>query len=276
MERIYLRGTEEHFDNNPQALFLSGPRQVGKTTIAKEYLGEAIYSKYLNWDNLDHRQLILKGPGAVVQGLPLNALIQQKPVICFDEIHKFKDWKTFLKGFIDTYRDELRTLVTGSARLDLFSKSGDSLMGRYFLYRVHPLSVGEIVRPSLRNDLIGTPKKIEDDLFDHLLMFGGFPDPFLKGEQRYYRKWQNLRHKQFFQEDIQNLSNVQEISLMEVLANLLKHQAGQLTNYHTLSQKVRVTDTTIRRWISVFESLFFCFTIHPWSKNVARSLLKRA
>ncbi len=274
MERIYLKGTEEHFDNNTQALFLSGPRQVGKTTIAKEYLREAPYSKYLNWDNLDHRQLILNGPNAVVEGLPVNTLTEQKPVICFDEIHKYKDWKTFLKGFIDTYRDQLRTLVTGSARLDVFRKGGDSLMGRYFLYRVHPLSVGELLRPTLRNDIIGAPKKIADDLFDTLLTFGGFPDPFIKGDQQYYRKWQSLRHKQFFQEDIRDFSNIHELSLMEVLANLLIHQVGQLTNYHTLSQKVRVSDTTIRRWMSVFESLYFCFTIHPWSKNVTRSLLK--
>lgn len=187
MKRIYLKVVEEHFSNNTQALFLSGPRQVGKTTIAKEYLRESLYSKYINWDNLDHRELILNGPSALIQGLPLEALVKQKPVICLDEIHKFKEWKVFLKGFIDTYRDQIRTLVTGSARLDVFSKSGDSLMGRYFLYRVHPLSVGELVKPALRDEIVGSPKKIEDDLFETLLNFGGFPDPFLKAEQRYYR-----------------------------------------------------------------------------------------
>lgn len=274
MKRIYLNVVKEHFDNNTQALFLSGPRQVGKTTIAKEFLKESTYSKYLNWDNLDHRQLILKGPSAIVQDFPLQALIKEKPVVCFDEIHKYKDWKGFLKGFIDTYREKLQTLVTGSARLDVFSKSGDSLMGRYFLYRIHPLSVNELVRPTFRDEIIGKPIKIEDDLFETLLTFGGFPDPFIKSEMRYYKRWQNLRHQQFFQQDIRDISNIHEISLLEILASLLKHQVGQLVNYSNLARKVRVSDQTIRRWMSVFESLYYCFTIFPWSKNVSRSLLK--
>jgi predicted AAA+ superfamily ATPase len=274
MRRIYLDVAEEHFNDNTQALFLSGPRQVGKTTIAKAYLKEAVYSKYLNWDNLDHRQIILSGPSAVIQGLPLKALVKQKPVICFDEIHKFKNWKGFLKGFIDTYRDECQTLVTGSARLDVFNKSGDSLMGRYFLYRVHPFSINELINPSLRDEVIGPPRKIEDDVFEALLTFGGFPDPFIKGEKRYYKRWQNLRQQQFFQEDIRDLSSIHELALLEVLATLLKRQVGQLANYTTLAQRVRVSDQTIRRWMSVFESLYFCFTIRPWAKNVSRSLLK--
>jgi hypothetical protein len=274
MERIYLKSVKEHFDNNTQALFLSGPRQVGKTTIAKEFLQESSSFTYLNWANLDHRQLILSGPAAVVQNLSLQTLTPQKPIVCFDEIHKFKDWKGFLKGFIDTYQDELRTLVTGSARLDVFRKSGDSLMGRYFLYRVHPLSIHELINPTLSDDIIRFPKKIEDDVFETLLRFGGFPDPFIKSEERYYRKWQHLRHQQFFQEDIRDLSNIHELSLLEVLATLLKRQVGQLTNYSTLAQKIRVSDQTIRRWISVFESLYYCFSVQPWSNNVSRSLLK--
>lgn len=274
MKRIYLNLVEEHFNDSTQALFLSGPRQVGKTTIAKEYLKEAAYSKYLNWDNIDHRELILSGPSAVIQGIPLQALVKQKPVVCFDEIHKFKDWKGFLKGFIDTYRDEFQTLVTGSARLDVFNKSGDSLMGRYFLYRVHPLSINELINSSLRDEITGPPRKIDNDIFETLLTFGGFPDPFIKGEERYYKRWQNLRHQQFFQEDIRDLSNIHELALLEVLATLLKRQVGQLTNYTTLAQRIRVSDQTIRRWMSVFESLYFCFTIRPWSKNVSRSLLK--
>lgn len=274
MKRIYLNVVREHFDDSTQALLLSGPRQVGKTTIAKTFLQESLYSRYLNWDNLDNRQLILSGPSAVAQELPLQALLTEKPIICFDEIHKFKDWKGFLKGFIDTYREDIRTLVTGSARLDVFSKGGDSLMGRYFLYRVHPLSIAELRNPALRDKLIGAPQKVEDDVFEALLRFGGFPDPYLKGEERYYRRWQNLRHQQFFQEDIRDISNIHEISLLETLATFLRHQAGQLVKYSILAQKVRVSDQTIRRWMSVFESLYYCFTIQPWSKNVSRSLLK--
>src|SRR3989338_6299252 len=275
MKRLYLKIIEEHFaSNSTQALFLSGPRQVGKTTIAKEFLKECLYTKYLNWDNLDHRQLILQGPAAIMQGLPFGAILKEKPLICFDEIHKYKEWKSFLKGFIDTYREEVKILVTGSARLHVFNKGGESLMGRYFLYRVHPLSLREIITPNLRDTLIGQPVESRKADFNKLLTFGGFPDPFIRGEQPYYRKWQRLRHQQFFQGDIRELSNIHELSLLEVLAALIRHQAGQLSNLTSLARKVRVSDQTIRRWISVFESMYFCFTLRPWSNNITRSLLK--
>ncbi|MGL4824886.1 MAG: ATP-binding protein [Alphaproteobacteria bacterium] len=274
MKRIYSNIIKHHVEHYTQALFLAGPRQVGKTTLAKHFLKEFSTSFYLNWDNLDHRLLILKGPAAVVQQMPLQTLSNQKPILCLDEIHKFKEWKIFLKGLIDTYRDDLHTLVTGSSRLDVFHKSGDSLMGRYFLHRIHPLSVHELADPEPREQFLGEPHNIGNELFDTLLAFGGFPDPFLKAEKRYYRKWQQLRHQQLFQEDIRDLSNIHEISLLEVLAKTLQQQAGQLTNYTTLSKKIRVSDQTIRRWIEVFEALYFCFSLRPWSQNLSRSLLK--
>lgn len=274
MRRIYLSAVEDHFANSTQALFLSGPRQVGKTTIAKDFLKESESSLYLNWDNLDDRRVILEGPTAVASHLLKDALVKEKPVICFDEIHKYKGWKGFLKGFIDTYKDDFHTLVTGSSRLDVYNKSGDSLMGRYFLYQVHPLSVGELLNPVFHTELIQNPKKIEDDIFETLLNFGGFPDPFLKGENRFYTRWQNLRNQQLFREDIRDLSNIQDVKLMELLATFIKVQSGQLVSYSNYAQKVRVSDQTIRRWINVFESLYFCFTVPPWSKNVSRSLIK--
>lgn len=274
MKRLYTEIVEHHFATNRQALFLSGPRQVGKTTIAREYLKTRPRSLYLNWDNLDHRKLILQGPKAVSDALLPPILSEDKSFLCFDEIHKSKEWKIFLKGFIDTYYEYIQVLVTGSARLNVFSKSGDSLMGRYFMYRVHPLSVGELLRTAGYKDLIQPPQKISDDQFDALLKFGGFPDPFLRNEEAYYHQWQGLRHRQFFQEDIRDLATIQDIALMEVLADLLKHQVGQLTNYSSLATKVRVSDPTIRRWIKTFESLYYCFTLQPWSTNVSRSLLK--
>ncbi|MGV8948049.1 MAG: ATP-binding protein [Candidatus Paracaedibacter sp.] len=275
MKRIYTEIIEHHFAVNRQALFLSGPLQVGKTTIAREYLKTRPRSLYLNWDNLDHRKVILQGPRSVADTLLPPTLSEDKSFLCFDEIHKFKEWKTFLKGFIDTYYEDIQVLVTGSARLDVFSKSGDSLMGRYFMYRVHPLSVGELLRPTRSYDkvLIHPPQKIRDAQFNALLKFGGFPDPFLRNEQNYYHQWQGLRHRQFFQ-DIRDLATIQDIALMEVLADILKYQVGQLTNYSSLATKVRVSDPTIRRWIKTFESLYYCFTLQPWSTNVPRSLLK--
>lgn len=278
MKRLYETIVEEHFAHYEQAIFLCGPRQVGKTTIAKNLRQAHPYSLYWNWDNINDRDRILTGPDLVASLLPVNAILNPKPLLMYDEIHKYKDWKSLLKGVIDAYKESLNILVTGSAKLDVFRKGGDSLMGRYFLYHIHPLSVAELLDPSmlLPNKILeySRPRKIPDDLFQALFDFGGFPEPFLKGEKLFYNRWQRLRQRQFFGEDLRTIANIQEISLMETLAHLLRYQSGQLVNYSNLASKVRVSDQTIRRWMTVLESSYYCFTIRPWTANITRSLLK--
>jgi predicted AAA+ superfamily ATPase len=274
MQRIYDNALNDHFKNNTQAALLCGPRQVGKTTICKQFMKDFQYQKYLNWDDLDTRAAIVQGPQRALQGIPLDALLNEKPIITFDELHKYKDWKPFLKGLIDSYKDSLNFLVTGSAQFELVRQSGESLMGRYFLYRIHPLSVAELISPNQNFNIFKAPQKIEDALFDRLWKFGGFPEPFIKAEERFYNRWQHLRQQQLIREDIQSLAQIHELSLLELLAHTLKQQSGQLVNYTDLSKKIRVSDQTIRRWMSVLGSFYYCFTISPWHQNVARSLLK--
>ena len=274
MQRLYQKIIEEHFASHDQMILLSGPRQVGKTTIAKNIMKRAKYHKYLNWDNAFDREQILAGNNTITSNLPIDAILDVRPNIVLDEIHKYSHWKNFLKGFIDEYKGRLDIIVTGSAKLDVYRKGGDSLMGRYFLYRVHPISVAELVKSEILGSAISSPKKIEDDLIKSLLEFGGFPEPFLKQEKKFYNRWQNLRQQQMLKEDIRDLAKIQELAQLEVLANIIKYQAGQLLNYTSLAKKVRVSDQTIRRWINVLESFFYCFTIRPWSKNISRSLIK--
>lgn len=255
-------------------LFLSGPRQAGKTTVslmAKELTDQF---SYLNWDNLDHRGIIVKGVASVASYIGLDKISVSKPVVVFDEIHKYGKWKTFLKGFFDTYKKRINIIVTGSSRLDLYKKGGDSLMGRYFLYRLHPLSVGEIARVNLSNKEINLPLPIKKIDFNKLFKNGGYPEPFLKNNSRFLNQWKTLRQRQLIEEDIRDLSRIQELGQIELLAEILKHQAGQSTNYSSLATKINVSVDTIRRWLKTLQSFFYCFTIQPWSKNVPRSLIK--
>lgn len=274
MKRLYDAVLEEHFAKYDQMAFLCGPRRVGKTTIAKHCEQSASAFKYLNWDRLSDREAILAGEEKIIAGLPVDALLARKPLLTLDEIHKYRQWKNFLKGFVDTYKGKLQVLVTGSAKLDVFRRGGDSLMGRYFLYRAHPLSVAEIARTTLPKKPICLPSKISSNAVAALLEFGGFPEPFLKADKQFYHRWQRLKQQQMIKEDIRELSQVQELAQLEVLAALLQHQAGQLTSFSNLASKVRVSDQTIRRWLQVLEAFYYCFTLRPWSKNVARSLLK--
>ncbi|MBS4164678.1 Uncharacterized protein PRO82_002009 [Candidatus Protochlamydia amoebophila] len=275
MNRLYYAAIIEHIQEDHQMLFLMGPRQVGKTTTCNSLSKKYKYFFYFSWDNLNDREKILIGPKAIVEVVGLESLMDCKPIIVFDEIHKYSDWKNFLKGFYDSYFNKASILVTGSARLDIYKKGGDSLMGRYFLYRFHPLSVGEIVDQTFPNTEVRlNPIAISETDFDTLWQYGGYPDPFIKANKRFFNRWSNLRFQQLFQEDIRDLTRIQEIKQLEVLANLLKFQVGMQTSYESLAKKVRVTGHTIRNWIEALRSLYYCFEIRPWSKNISRSLLK--
>jgi uncharacterized protein len=169
MERIYEELLEEHLADHRQMAFLSGPRQVGKTTTSLEASEASPNHYYFNWDNDDHRVLILQGPEAVAQRAGLHQLGGPRPILVFDEIHKYRHWKRFLKGFFDTYERRCRILVTGSARLDVYKRGGDSLMGRYLLYRIHPLTVREIAEPRLADTDIQPPCEIAADAYEALI-----------------------------------------------------------------------------------------------------------
>jgi uncharacterized protein len=202
-------------------------------------------------------------------------MVLPEPTIVFDEIHKYCKWKLFFKGFFDVFGDRCRVLVTRSARLNIYKRGGDSMMGRYFLYRMHPLSVAELATPSLIEQEIRPPCNIDSDSFQALLRYGGFPEPFQSANMRFYNRWHRLRTDQLLREDLRDISRIQEIAQVEILAEILRHQAGALVNYSKLASQVSVSIDTIRRWISTLESLYFCFSIRPWFRNIPKSLRKQ-
>lgn len=275
LKRIYELVMKEHFKQNRQMLFLVGPRQVGKTTASLEVASAHTSHFYFNWDIQTDRLKILEGADAIASAMQLQHLQSSMPMVAFDELHKYPKWKIFLKGFFDKYEKQVQILVTGSARLDIYKAGGDSLMGRYFPYRLHPLSVAEIANPTLRKtELSPIPYEIKKEDFDALFEFGGFPEPFVKRTSQFYTRWKRLRVQQLFQEDLRDLTRIHELGQIETLAELLKLQAGQLTQYTELAKKVNVSVDTIRRWLKTLKSFYYCFSIKPWSKNISRSLLK--
>ena len=168
--RFYTGVLQDHLQRHRQMALISGPRQVGKTTVCRA-LGDA----YFNWDNTDDRRLLLRGPAALAAALHLNRLRAKPPVAVLDELHKYSKWKSLLKGFFDTHGNQVRLLVTGSSRLDVFRRGGDSLMGRYLLYRIHPWSVGECLRTRLPAREIHAPGEVATGDWDALWQHGGFP-----------------------------------------------------------------------------------------------------
>lgn len=269
--RIYDSLLVEHLANNRQMAFVTGPRQVGKTTTCRNHA-----DAYVNWDNIDDREQILAGPAKLAERLELNRLSKTIPVALFDELHKYPRWKQFLKGFFDTFADRVRITVTGSSRMDVYRRGGDSLMGRYFLYRMHPFSVAETLTRDLPHAerIVRPPRKVKTDDFEALWQHGGYPEPFLKRDMRFSRRWQSLRLEQLVREDIRDLTQIQQIDQLELLVKLLASRSAHQLVYGNLARNIRVSIDTIRRWIDVMRDLHLGFLVRPWFRNVSRSLRK--
>tara|TARA_R110000868_G_scaffold10639_3_gene51583 strand:- start:36 stop:1247 length:1212 start_codon:yes stop_codon:yes gene_type:complete len=275
MDRLYSHLLKQHIEDFDQSVFLAGPRQVGKTTVSKTAKTLTGHFSYYNWDVTADRETLLDGQSRIIESVKQDARAKDdKPIIVLDEIHKMPDWKNYIKGIYDSTKGEAELIVTGSTHLDVYRKSQDSLMGRYFPYTVHPLSVAEILDTTLPKNEIRQPSKIDDEAFDALLEFGGFPEPFIKQSENFSRRWQKLRSEQLFREDIMDLTNIKNIAGLETLALLLRHQVGGVLNRSNLAKKLQVTVNTVQSWISTLEQFYHCFLITPWAKNVTRSLIK--
>lgn len=272
IRRFYQEIIQSHIDKYSQMIFISGSRQVGKTTIAKTFQTNEF--SYLNWDNINHRRFILEDIFNYIDTNLLSTLSTKKPSIIFDEIHKFKDWKNFIKGIFDQYKEQLTIIVTGSAKLDVYQKGGDSLMGRYFNYQIFPLSVNELLQRPFQKKIIQPQSELDTKAWQTLIKRGGYPEPYTKNDDEFSKLWQRSRLAQLFREEIRDYANIQNIDQLELLGQLIIAQTGSQTNYSNLATKVRVSEATIRNWFTLLENTYFCFNVYPWTKNVNRSILK--
>lgn len=270
-KRIYESIISEHLKTYRQMIFLSGPRQVGKTTLAKGYA-----QRYLNWDDKEVRQLILKGAKAVGAAVDFKEGFESSQVLAFDEIHRYAKWKGFLKGFFDIYEKSGRIIATGSAKMDVYKRGGDSMMGRYFPYRIHPFSVAELVDQTIPDEsvFVRSPRRIDDEDWNALYAFGGFPEPFSTRQTRFSRKWHRLRMEQLLRQDIRDVTRSVELDQIEALATILSNRSGEQLVYAPLACEVTTSEPTVKKWISMLRSLYFGFTVRPYYRNVENSIRK--
>lgn len=261
-------------DLKQKMVFVSGPRQVGKTTLARRILCRICPRRqiYFNWDRAEHRRIIRN-----------LAWSRQAPVAALDEIHKYPRWKQLIKGFYDTEGDRQRLLVTGSARLDIYKRGGESLVGRYVSYRLHPFSIGELSRGGKppATDTLLTPehwgtgpcagKKINLEI---ILTLGGFPEPFLSGLERIARRWRMARQDQLLRQEMRDLTMIRHIGLVEHLVDLLRERVGSPLSINALSEDLQVSHRSIITWIEALERLYVIFRVQPYSGSLARTFRK--
>ncbi len=228
-------------------VFVAGPRQVGKTTLARSLDRSA--AAYLNWDITEQRERILEG------ALPAGKLW------IFDEIHKYRRWRNYLKGLYDGRPRGQRILVTGSGRLDLYRFGGDSLQGRYHLLRLHPLSVAEL--------------KIRDVAgWTQLLTLGGFPEPFLSGSEIEARRWSREYRTRLIREDVASLERIQDLGHLELLMLRLPELVGSPLSINAVREDLQVSHKSVSSWLGALERLYAIFRLSPFGAPRIRAVKK--
>lgn len=234
-------------------VFIGGPRQVGKTTLAR-LLGQDYCenSEYFNWDADEHRRALLK-----------KQWKNDSRLIIFDELHKYPRWKQWIKGVYDTKPLDQQYLVTGSARLDVYRRGGDSLMGRYHYWRLHPFTIDEI------------PSNIRvTDAYERLLALGGFPEPFLTADEREARRWRKERFSRILREDIRDLEQIRHIPTLQLMVDMLRERVCGLITLSNIAQDLQVSSKTAKTWLQLLERMYLVFAIYPFTQNLPRAIQK--
>lgn len=270
-------------------IFLSGPRQVGKTTFARAWL-KSVGSEetYFNWDDPSVMLAYTRNPLHFQNIIDENFKGKRVPLV-FDEIHKHRGWRNLLKGLFDAQGEKIALLVTGSARLGFMQKSGDSLLGRYFSFQMFPLGLPEGIarfsfilsdeRPlkegkelaSLARDA-GIREAGEG--LGMLLKFGGFPEPFVRGSERFHRRWQTEYKRLLTKEEVRDISRVSDLRGLETLVELLPTKVGSPLSITSLSTDLNRKYDTVKSWIEMLEALYMVFTLRPWHKSISRAIKK--
>jgi len=243
-------------DLKRKMVFVSGPRQAGKTTLARDIIGKS-NSIYLNWDDIDERKRILKRDWS-----------DESRVIALDEIHKYGRWKNFLKGTYDTQKDRHVFLVTGSAKLDIYKKGQDSMLGRFFSWRLHPLCLAELKK----NFRIGINSS--ENVIGKLLEFGGFPEPFFSNDLTLAKRWRNERINLIFRQDIRDLENIKDLTILEIFYFQLSERVGSEIVFSNLARDLEVAPKTVKNWLYVLERTYAVFIVSPYSKSMAKAIVK--
>lgn len=243
-----ILATQVATDLRDKMVLLSGPRQSGKTTLAHALIAGSARTaslRYMNWDDDESRTRILQGA------------FPHKGLIVFDELHKYSRWRNLVKGLYDRHRASLRILVTGSARLDLYRRGGDSMQGRYHHLRLHPFSLKEAAC------------SVAD-----LMAFGPFPEPLLKGSQMAARRWSRQYRSLLVREDVASLERVTEMGALESLSVRLPALVGSPLSLNGLREDLQVAHKTVERWLDIFERLMFIFRLDPFGPPRIKALKK--
>ena len=279
IERVPYEAIWRELSAEKSMVLLAGPRQCGKTTLARR-LSESFANRlYFNWDIAPDKRRLIENPHFFQDIVRRD---ESRPLVILDEIHKYKDWKNYLKGIYDRFQEEFLFLVSGSGRLDLHQKGGDSLAGRYYLLHLWPLTLAELhgagtAFTDFRSDP-ARPHTAQTEAaqatWDRLSRFSGFPEPYVAARETTYRRWSATYHRQIIREDIRDLTDVKHVDDLEVLLSLLPSKVGAPLSIPSLATDLKAAYNTVKSWLAVFERFYLTFSLAPWTAQVARAIHK--
>lgn len=275
---LYLQIWRE-LANEKSMIFLVGPRQAGKTTLGEIISQSFTNSLYFNWDIPQDRGRLIGNPTFFEE---VKRRDLSRPLIILDEIHKYRDWKNYLKGVYDQFHGDYQFLISGSGRLDIYQRGGDSLAGRYYMFHLWPFTIAELANRSRTvEDFLGNPLDIRmensaklSEKWARLSAMSGFPEPYLANRATTYRRWSAAYSRQLIREDIRELTAIKSIGDLETLFHLLPARIGSPLSVASLAADLKVSYNTVQSWISVFERFFLIFSITPWTRKIARAIQK--
>lgn len=278
-KRNYYINIWNELSNEKSLIFLIGPRQSGKTTLSKIIANDFNNNIYFNWDIIKHRNKFVNDNYFFENIVRTD---KSNPLIILDEFHKFKNWKQYLKGVYDNFANEYKFLVTGSGRLNLNEKTGESLAGRYFRFTLFPLTISEFFIKRDINDFLSNPLEHFDinnenetkNIWDQLFIFGGFPEPFFRAKKTFLNKWINTFSKNIIREDISIITNIKRISDIDVLYSMLSFKIGSPISRNSIARDIGASFVSIDNWLKIMEAFYLIFSISPYYKSISRSIRK--
>ena len=278
IKRTLYENIWNKLSTHKQMVFIAGPKQAGKTTFTRILAEDFKNSLYFNWDIIDDKRNLIENPSFYEE---VHLKDNTVPLIIFDELHKYSNWKNYLKSIYDRDKGNYKFVVSGSGRLDMYQKGGDSLAGRYFIFYLWPFTLAELAGNNLTfEQFLANPIEVRAApnetriIWNKLTRFSGFPDPYLDGTNEFYRIWSNTYKKQLLREDIRDLASLRNIEDVEILFSLLPSKVGSPLSMASLSRDIHVSFDSVRSWLEIFENFFLVFRIAPWTGKISRAITK--
>ena len=281
-KRVLYKNIWNQLSADKPLIMLAGPRQAGKTTFAQDIVSKDFTDTvYFNWDIAKDKSRLINDPVFFTK-IPRKSL-SSKPLVILDEIHKYRNWKNYLKGIYDQFKNEYKFLVTGSGRLEFSRKAGDSLAGRFLKFHIFPFTLAELntsrkSHESFFNDPLNNISPAAENqtkgVFESLWELSGFPEPFMNGKKTFWRAWSSSYGQQIIRDDLRTIADIRNIDLIETLFALIPSRVGRPLSINNLAEDLQVAFDTAKNWLMLFDAFYLTFRLSPWTVKISRSILK--